>query len=607
MVKNGQKLILFCRKSLNLLQGMEMISQGNFLSVDPSTGASMSTSTNNPPRCQTPLIGTQTEFPALRRAALKCTLQIIESYREAVSNLMQVSPLAGHVDMQEHYLAFVDLDSFGNLKSEAEMNKQPIAIRELKESAQIALVQQSEYLRRFSLAFCERVREDNVLNKAGVLKHIRDLLVKVRKINSKLSSVLEYHQAMGFDPDKVSLPLKANESKLVPLRGIYTCMFSTGLHLQHTLLKLRRLEQVFEDLDKVNKKQKNSSMQVDEVKLLRWLGDFQEIQAELNACIGCLDDGVSQITTLRPEKAKVQQVKPEKVQEEPQEICEVIDDLTPSPTFDEVFEGFTLEDSFTKDTEITSELEENTRQMQKQSNRLMKELKGVLTVKAAETEIREAAALARQLRRHNDKTEDPFLYKQNGNARNGTTKGFEDSFVPDESSESSSESSECRTVRSASPKSPPPQTYQIARSVSGQLLDSDDEETTSESNDNRLVPPINSLRSLSTPDLKAVEVQSSNSYKSFAANEESSSSESDWESADELKTQPLPVKRRPLRPKNYVRLKEGQQLSLPEAKPIGFETRGGLAAEVAKMARLLRNGNGNCEEILGDSSSDSES
>ena len=72
----------------------------------------MSTSTNNPPRCQTPLIGTQTEFPALRRAALKCTLQIIESYREAVSNLMQVSPLAGHVDMQEHYLAFVDLDSF---------------------------------------------------------------------------------------------------------------------------------------------------------------------------------------------------------------------------------------------------------------------------------------------------------------------------------------------------------------------------------------------------------------------------------------------------------------------------------------------------------------
>ena len=218
-------------------------------------------------------------------------------------------------------------------------------------------------------------------------------------------------------------------------------------------------------------------MQVDEVKLLRWLGDFQEIQAELNACIGCLDDGVSQITTLRPEKAKVQQVKPEKVQEEPQEICEVIDDLTPSPTFDEVFEGFTLEDSFTKDTEITSELEENTRQMQKQSNRLMKELKGVLTVKAAETEIREAAALARQLRRHNDKTEDPFLYKQNGNARNGTTKGFEDSFVPDESSESSSESSECRLIRSASPKS--------------------------------------------TPDLKAVEVQFSNSYKSFAANVES--------------------------------------------------------------------------------------
>merc|ERR1719225_886571 len=101
---------------------------------------------------------------------------------------MEISPLAEHVDMQDHYIAFVDLKAFGLepssslARSSSELNqpssedgRPPIAIRELKETAQIALVQQSEYLRRFSLAFCERVRDDNVLNKAGVLKHIRDL------------------------------------------------------------------------------------------------------------------------------------------------------------------------------------------------------------------------------------------------------------------------------------------------------------------------------------------------------------------------------------------------------------------------------------------------
>ena len=81
------------RKSLNLLQGMEMITQGNFLSVDPATGASMVSSQNNRGSNNTTTtkdnqfaqsLDHRTEFPAMRHAALKCTLQIIEAYREAV-------------------------------------------------------------------------------------------------------------------------------------------------------------------------------------------------------------------------------------------------------------------------------------------------------------------------------------------------------------------------------------------------------------------------------------------------------------------------------------------------------------------------------------------
>ena len=36
-------------------------------------------------------------------------------------------------------------------------------------------MQQSEYLRRFSLVFSEKVRENNELNKTGVLKQIREM------------------------------------------------------------------------------------------------------------------------------------------------------------------------------------------------------------------------------------------------------------------------------------------------------------------------------------------------------------------------------------------------------------------------------------------------
>ncbi len=236
------------RKSLNLLQGMEVISQGKLLSVDPSTGASMvSTSATNGAAASSNTHIRQpcqrTDFPALRQAALKCTLQIIDAYRTAVGQLMEVSPLADHVDLQEHYIAFVDLDNFGlqDLSQLQNKDSPPIAIRELKETAQIALVQQSEYLRRFSLSFCERVRDDHVLNKAGLLKHIRDLLVTIRKVNEKLSRVLEYHQAMGIDMDKLEEPNKSlavkptatasltqsiSQHKSVPLRSIYTCKYS---------------------------------------------------------------------------------------------------------------------------------------------------------------------------------------------------------------------------------------------------------------------------------------------------------------------------------------------------------------------------------------------
>ena len=84
------------------------------------------------------------------------------TYRSAVEKLMKVSPLADHVDFKDHYIAFIDLKNFGieeDLKGTLEATKGgDISVKMLKDTVQVALVQQSEYLRRFGLVFCDSVR-----------------------------------------------------------------------------------------------------------------------------------------------------------------------------------------------------------------------------------------------------------------------------------------------------------------------------------------------------------------------------------------------------------------------------------------------------------------
>ena len=34
-------------------------------------------------------------------------------FREAIERLMQINPVAEHIDLKDHYLAFIDLENFG--------------------------------------------------------------------------------------------------------------------------------------------------------------------------------------------------------------------------------------------------------------------------------------------------------------------------------------------------------------------------------------------------------------------------------------------------------------------------------------------------------------
>ena len=62
----------------------------------------------------------------------------------------------------------------------------------------------------------DQVQEDERLNKTGILKHVKEIISKLRTVSTKMGNVLEYHQALGLVPlhelDQKCLALKKQQS-----------------------------------------------------------------------------------------------------------------------------------------------------------------------------------------------------------------------------------------------------------------------------------------------------------------------------------------------------------------------------------------------------------
>ena len=252
------------------------------------------------------------------------------------------------------------------------------------------------------------------------------------KINKKLSRVFDYHEAMGIDLKRENNQTALSKAKnkrdqldFVPLRTIYTSLFSTGLHLQNSLLRVRQLEKIFDLMEKRKYENKVVLDTTDDAQLsiqtgptqleiIQWLKGFEEIQGELNACVGCLEDGVNNIDKLQNKADSPSQnmgstvLRDEFNQESRQEKNEVdvpviplVDDNDPRQHLDEVFEAVIDEEDLTDGIysrnakEKIGEDEEFQKKL-KSEKRLMQELKTVLVAKQEEHEQREARAIARQ-------------------------------------------------------------------------------------------------------------------------------------------------------------------------------------------------------------------
>jgi len=413
MLSDMKQFKMVLRKSLNLIQGMEMMNQGfiNFTSAsnDQPTNSDAGKSDSSESKF-TKTLCQRSSLISLRRAIYTHTVQMISVYRQAIEKLMLINPLAEHVDLKDHYLAFIDLEKFG---IEKEVPDERLSVRQLKDTIQLNLLQQSEYLRRFSLAFCHRVQEDESINKTGILKHVKEIISKLRTVSDKMNNVLEYHQSLGLVPlqelDQKCQALKKQQSidqvrKLMPLRNVYTSLFSTGLHLQNSLLKLRHMEGLFETLEKSKDKETVANFMPNEKQLLDWLQGFQDIQNELNVCITCLDGGVEEIEHVaRPrsvnstkssassEDLNVQKnnatVNHETDIKENDEIAHMDEVFEAFISHDFKIDGLGFEDDF-----VPKKMEGE----KKQSRRVMTELKHVLNGRKIETDQREAKALSRQ-------------------------------------------------------------------------------------------------------------------------------------------------------------------------------------------------------------------
>ena len=138
-----------------------------------------------------------------------------------------MTPLAEHCDLKDHYLAFIELDRFGIQQQVGDERwvtcsllarfctvrhqvvRPPAAgLRANGSSPTVGVPSQvqsttvdstgeqcsSGSFCRFSLSFCSRVREEEQLDKVGVLKGVKEVISQLAAVSAKLGAVLQYHQ-----------------------------------------------------------------------------------------------------------------------------------------------------------------------------------------------------------------------------------------------------------------------------------------------------------------------------------------------------------------------------------------------------------------------------
>jgi hypothetical protein len=324
---------------------------------------------------------------------------------------------------------------------------------------------------------------------------------------------------------------------------------------------------------------------------------MQAIQRELSACVGCLDEGSSQIVLIQAKDNRLPQLAAaateDSLADDSKKLAQFEDDFIPArlshedevENIDEVFEAVMdararcqAAGDEPRDGELFRRQQEEIELLRRQSESLMRELRCALVDKAKEHERRETAALQRfKLAGNGHGANKPSDLPLPSSLSNGelTSSSNSSSSVSSPSSDS-----DRKTVRSVSPdrrlsissgssgggnsckSSPKKCEDEEERSVD--LVDLYRSLSISDVSSPKPAKKVGErfsaslLRSISSPDIKrALLAESSSPYVSLEnlkngrrqeASRDLSDSDSDAGSADELRYQVLKTYRRPLRP-----------------------------------------------------------
>jgi len=313
-------------------------------------------------------------FSKLRQTVLQSTRAAIYKTRETTQQIVQSCPLSGEYDESDQYLANVELTKFSLEEDETG----PVTVTRMRDSVNLLLLLQSELHRRFCLSFCSELRPEVTVVEM-VWRLCQDLTLTMDTLSSHLRTVLRYHQSLGClgVEETQSTPGKSEVSGS-PL----TFQLTRGsLHLQNCLLKLRQMTDV-PDSDLLNTK-----------------ASLVDIISELKTSQEILDDALETVEiTINPRHIK--QIQCNEIEEEkPAEDGRTIIILNENDEIlheDEVFEAF-IKKEMCEAKEDEKVLEDRAvKKDQKQSRRVLSELKTVLVEKQKEWRVREGKAIARQ-------------------------------------------------------------------------------------------------------------------------------------------------------------------------------------------------------------------
>ena len=293
-------------------------------------------------------------------------------FRETTQQILLICPLSGEYDEPDQYLANVEVSKF-SLEDEAGS----VPVRRMRDAVNLLLLLQSELHRRFCLSFCPELRPE-LTGVERVWRLCQALTLANDNISDHLTTALKYHQSLGVE-ETPSSPAKWEVSGS-PLSSQMT---SGSLHLQNCLLKLRQMTEA-PDRDLLNARE-----------------SLVDIISELKTSQEILNDALETVEiTINPEHVK--QVQSKEFQEEkPAEAGREIIVLNENDEIrheDEVFEAFIkneISGDEAKEEEKVHE-ERGIQADQKQSRRVLSELKTVLVEKQKEWRAREEKAIARQ-------------------------------------------------------------------------------------------------------------------------------------------------------------------------------------------------------------------